>query len=678
VFFAFAANSNAQTVPIPTFRPPSVPLIVMDPYFTIWSGNNNLTDSWATLWDGTIKAFVGLIRIDGKAYRFLGPYGPPPMQQISVVVYPTRTVYEFQVGGVQLELTFTTPILPNSLDLLSRPVTYLTFDVWSYDGANHDVQLYYDNTGEIAVNQVTEQITWAATETPRNKLFTLSTGTAAQAYLGQTGDNIGINWGHFYAATPPADGVSWTTNLADLTRQTWTSNGKLVSPIYNMPQPVNNGWQVLAFSFNLGQVGSSPVSRVILVAYDDVYSINYFGTFLRAYWHTIYTDIYSLLDQAWDDYASLSMKSANFDQYTLRQSLAVGGAQYATIIALAYRQTVGGTKLTWNPEKKLPWYFMKEISSDGDVSTVDVIFPASPLFLYYNATLLGLQLLPIFSYANNETNKPYSLVWAPHHLGQWPVADILTSQQENMPIEETANMLMMVAGVAQASNYDVVLKNRAYWALLQQWGDYLVSALPDPESQTCTDDFEGPIPHDSNLAVKGIIGIAAFAKLNALVGNAPAASKYNAIAQQYAAKWLVLSNPDNQNHYRLRYDEPGWSLKYNILYQFILNITVFPQYVVERELDYYLTKLNPYGVPLDVRRDYTKLDWESWVAAVAPNPNDFALIIDGIYQFATKTPQRVPLSDWYFTSTGAQQGFQARTVVGGVWAKLLLTEGAHS
>ncbi len=89
---------------------------------------------------------------------------------------------------------------------------------------------------------------------------------------------------------------------------------------------------------------------------------------------------------------------------------------------------------------------MKEISSDGDVSTVDVIFPAyvlfvlltlcvteviyrSPLFLYFNPSLLGLQLLPIFAYANNETSNPYSLVWAPHHLGTWPIADILTSNQ---------------------------------------------------------------------------------------------------------------------------------------------------------------------------------------------------------------------------------------------------------
>jgi len=316
---------------------------------------------------------------------------------------------------------------------------------------------------------------------------------------------------------------------------------------------------------------------------------------------------------------------------------------------------------------------MKEISSDGDVSTVDVIFPASPLFLFFNPDLLGKQLLPIFSYANNETSNPYSLVWAPHHLGTWPVANIETDQQENMPIEETGNMLLMIAAVAKLTNYDIVLQNPAYWALIQQWGDYLVSVLPDPGDQLCTDDFEGPTPHDANLAVKGIIGIAAFAQLNDLMGNSTAAQKYLTIANMYAQDWIFLANPNYTDHYRLRYDQPGWSLKYNMLWQYILDLDVFPDYVMEMEIAYYMENLHPYGIPLDVRADFSKLDWQSWVAAMANNTADFALIINGIYEFAQYTPQRVPLTDWYFTTQPNQRGFQARTVVGGLYAKALLS-----
>eukprot|EP00026_Physarum_polycephalum_P004399 Phypoly_transcript_04418.p1 GENE.Phypoly_transcript_04418~~Phypoly_transcript_04418.p1 ORF type:complete len:712 (+),score=112.47 Phypoly_transcript_04418:73-2136(+) len=660
-------------VPIPGFRPPSVPLIVNDPYFSVWAASDNLTDTWSQLWDGTTKAFAGIIRIDNTPYRFMGPTGgipvDQPMQQISVTVYPTNTVYVFQAGGIELTVTFTTPLLPWSLDLLSRPVTYLTFSAASYDGKAHDVQIYYDNTAEIAVNTVTENVIWGQNKT-EGGLLDMFIGTSAQPLLQNPGDAVGIDWGYFHVATASDDtSMSFSMNAANTTRSSFASSGTLPSSVFNGPIPCDQNWPVLAIAFNLGSVDSSPVQKVLLLAYDDIYSLNFFGTMMKSYWHQLFTSILSLLDQAWTDYKMIISETQTFDTNVLTKMQQIGGDEYATLTALAYRQCVGGTKMTWNPEKNSPWYFMKEISSDGDISTVDVIFPASPLFLYFNATLLGLQLLPVFAYANNETSNPYSLVWAPHHLGTWPVADILTSQQENMPIEETANMILMVAAVSKYSTFDVIIKTPAYWALLEQWGNYLVSALPDPGNQLCTDDFEGPTPHDANLAVKGILGVAAFAQLNALVGNQTAAKHYYTIAANYVQDWIILANPNNTDHYRLRYDLPGWSLKYNMVFQNILDMWVFPDSVMEMELNYYMEHLHPYGIPLDVRSDYSKLDWQSWIAAQATNPADWYLIINGIYQFAQETPQRVPLTDWYYTSTPNQQGFRARTVVGGLWAK---------
>jgi hypothetical protein len=671
--FCLLVVVKATGVPIPSFRPPSVPLIVNDPYFSVWQPSDNLTDAWSELWDGTTKAFAGIIRIDGNAFRFMGPSGGipvnTPMQQISVTVYPTNTVYVFQQAGIQLTVTFTTPLLPWSLDLLSRPVTYLTLQAQSYDGKAHSVQIYYDNTAEIAVNTVSENVVWGGNKT-NGGLLDLWIGTSAQPLLQNPGDAVGIDWGYFHVATYAGDSsMTYSMNQANTTRATFASSGTLPPSVFNGPIPCNQNWPVLSIAFDLGTVTSSPVSKVLLLAYDDIYSLNFFGTMMKSYWHQLFDDIHALLDQAALDYKMIITETQSFDTNVLTKMQQIGGNEYATLTALAYRQCVGGTKMTWNPEKNLPWYFMKEISSDGDVSTVDVIFPASPLFLYFNATLLGYQLLPIFAYANNETSNPYSLVWAPHHLGTWPVADIQTSQQENMPIEETANMLLMIAAIAKQTNYDVVLKNPAYWALLQQWGDYLVSALPDPGDQLCTDDFEGPTPHDANLAVKGILGIAAFGKLNEFIGNTTAAKQYYQIASKYVEDWIVLANPNNTDHYRLRYDLPGWSLKYNMVFQNILDVFVFPDSVMEMEISYYMENLHPYGIPLDVRSDYSKLDWQSWIAAQAQDPQDWALIINGIYQFAQNTPQRVPLTDWYFTSTPNQKGFRARTVVGGLWAK---------
>lgn len=329
--------------------------------------------------------------------------------------------------------------------------------------------------------------------------------------------------------------------------------------------------------------------------------------------------------------------------------------------------------MVWNDDLAQPWYFMKEISSDGDLSTVDVIFPASPLFLLENADLLKLLLLPVLAYANNETNMPYTDIWAPHHLGFYPVANIETKDQENMPIEETGNLMMMIAaaGMLTGNNFTFVYPH--YFPLLTSYAEYLVTALPDPGNQLCTDDFEGPIPHDSNLALKGIIALDCFAYISKALGMNDVAQHYTLIAHSLAKEWMSLANPNNTDHYNLRYDQPGWSLKYNLLFQEILGLQTFPSSVIQMELDYYLNKQSQqYGVPLDVRHSYTKFDWLSWVAAIAPQDDQTTTLLTMLYNYAQNTPSRVPLSDWYDTISGAAVGFQARTVVGGLFSVMLV------
>jgi len=89
--------------------------------------------------------------------------------------------------------------------------------------------------------------------------------------------------------------------------------------------------------------------------------------------------------------------------------------------------------------------FMKEISSDGDISTIDVIYPAYPFLLLFNKDILRDVLKPVIKYANNEfINFEYTQPFAPHHLGTWPYANIQQNEQENMPIEETSNILIMI------------------------------------------------------------------------------------------------------------------------------------------------------------------------------------------------------------------------------------------
>eukprot|EP01125_Pyxidicula_operculata_P012595 TRINITY_DN4140_c0_g1_i1.p1 TRINITY_DN4140_c0_g1~~TRINITY_DN4140_c0_g1_i1.p1 ORF type:complete len:704 (-),score=160.03 TRINITY_DN4140_c0_g1_i1:35-2146(-) len=693
ILITLLLNGVISQAPIPNFRPPAVPLINMDPYMNIYSMSDNLYDDWTKYWPGTIKAFVGLVRVDGVAYRWMGPSTeaggslPDPIPQKSVTVYPTRTVYTFSNPQINLEVTFTTPMIPNDLDSL-RPITYLTMKVTSNDGNSHHVQLYYDNTAEIAVNKVSENVDWQRSNI-NNTLNVMQIGTQAQQIFGLSGDAVGINWGYFYVASPfSKDSLSTMTQCIggalEVRNQFINFGTSFPGDDNRKPRPASDDWPVLSIVWNFTVTGTNVVEKYVIMSYDDIFSIQYFGQNFPAYWrkdaNNNIDDYPSMMMMSfdatqqllWDAYNSYDESLSNaeaYDHKLLIKLAQVGGDEYATLGALAFRQVMAGSKLVWNTQLQQSWYFMKEISSDGDLSTVDVIFPASPFFIYTNPTLLAKLLLPILAYGNNETSNSYynyTNVWAPHHLGYYPIGNILTKDQENMPVEETGNLLLMITAVELLQPTTAFYPH--YWPLLKQYAEYLVSVLPDPGDQLCTDDFMGPSPHNANLAAKGIVALAAFSQLCLKYNEPHWAKYYKYISEAFVEKWMIMAN--DTNHYKLEYDKDNtWSLKYNIAFQKILGLNVFPdREVIDVELDYYLQQQsNRFGVPLDNRAKFTKLDWLSWVSAMSNNATYSQSLIKAIYDFADNTPSRVPLCDWYYTDTAAQAGFQARTVVGGLY-----------
>jgi hypothetical protein len=192
----------------------------------------------------------------------------------------------------------------------------------------------------------------------------------------------------------------------------------------------------------------------------------------------------------------------------------------------------------------------------------------------------------------------------------------------------------------------------------------------DPANQLCTDDFAGHLAHNANLSVKAILGVAAFGQLCQGVGRAADAEGWRRKASEMAAEWRRLAG--DPNGYRLAFDKPGtWSQKYNLVWDRVLGLDVFPADVAKSEIALYKTKLQKYGLPLDNRADYTKLDWCLWTAALCDARGDFDAIVRPVYEFTRSTPDRVPLTDWYDVKTGKCVGFRARSVVGGVYMPLL-------
>jgi hypothetical protein len=663
-----SAGLLAQTSP--PFRPPAVPLITHDPYFSVWSAYNLLTDGAVSHWTGTAQPLVGMILIDGKPYQFLGQAGrgQAGMTQTGMEILPTRTMYQFETAGLHLTLTFLTPALPEDLDILSRPASYIVWDVRSTDAASHKVSLYFHAAAALSVNTTDQQVIWSRART--GDLEVLRVGSRDQAILGRSGDNLRIDWGYAYLAGGRRE-VSGSAIAAErIARQEFIKGGSLPdSDDLDMPRPAA-GAPVLAFTFDLGQVGAAPVSRHLIVAYDDLFSIEFFNRRLRPYWRRNGSDAAALLQEAERDYSSLAERCRRFDAQLVADLQKAGGEEYARIACLAYRQTVAAHKLVADIDGT-PLLFSKENFSNGCIDTVDVTYPSSPFFLALNPKLLKGQLIPILEYASLPR---WRFPFAPHDLGTYPLANGQVyggreqSEENQMPVEESGNMLLMMAALAkQEGNAGFAVK---YWPVLAQWANYLREKGLDPENQLCTDDFAGHLAHNTNLSLKAILALGGYAMLSEMAGRKDEAAAFRKTAEEMAGKWQQMAS--DGDHYRLAFDRPdSWSQKYNLVWDRLLGLKLFPPEVARKEIAYYKTKMNKFGLPLDLRRDYTKLDWELWTATLAETPQDFAALLSPIHRWVNETPDRVPLTDWYSTVDGKKQGFQARSVVGGIFIKLL-------
>lgn len=653
------------------FRPPAVPLITHDPYFSIWSMADRLTDEPTKHWTGTDQSICGLVRIDGKVYRVIGKdvRGVPALEQKSLEVLPTHTIYRFEGAGIAVTLTFFTPALPGDLDVLSRPVTYVSWSAAATDKGNHKVQVYLDTSAQIAVNTMEESVEWSRYRI--GELQVLRLGTRQQPILEKSGDNLRIDWGYLYLLAPPLPGTAEAAVVRPDAIESFTKTGRVPeSDNLLMEQPYAQPLPVLASSLDFGEVSASPVTHHVIVAYDDIYSIAYFQRRLRPYWRRDKMEIDELLRAALRDYPSLEKRGHAFDEELMADLRKAGGDKYAELGALAYRQTFAAHKLTADLDGT-PLFFSKENFSNGSIDTVDVTYPSSPFFLLFSTTLLKGQLKPILDYA---ALSRWKFPFAPHDLGRYPLANGQqygageVSDRDQMPVEESGNMLLMVAGIAKVDgNADFA---KAHWPILTKWAEYLKEKGLDPENQLSTDDFAGHLAHNANLSIKAILALGAYGKLAGDLGQKDVSTQYTSLAKNYAQRWIALAN--DGDHFRLAFDKPGtWSQKYNLVWDHLLGLNFFPQEVIDKELAFYKTHANKYGLPLDNRATYTKLDWLAWTASLANSEPTFETLFNPAYDFANESPSRVPLTDWYDTQTAKQQGFQARSVVGGIFIRML-------
>lgn len=649
-------------------RAPAVPLITIDPYFSVWSPANRLIDADTVHWTGHANLLRGRVEIDGQAFRFLGRGAEPALEQVAIDVGTFSSTYTFEGAGVRLVASFTTPLLPGNLDLLSRPVSFLELRVESLDGDFHAVRAVLEASEQFVMNQAGDSP--VETETLEiGGLRAVRLAAREQKVLARSGDDLRVEWGSFYLAAAGAE--TGTRVETDVTYQ----DGNLRE--HDRPTERTHD-----LSFGTLSIPLTDKPALVLFAFDDMgQSLEVFGHRLSSWWNRSGKTIVEAMTEAAADYAQTRKACDAFDERLEIDATRAGGEKYADLVRLAFRQSVSAHKVAVDPDGNV-LFVSKENFSNGCAATVDVTYPSAPLFLLYNPELLRGMLRPIYTFA---ASKAWPYDFAPHDAGQYPLVngqvygrDEKTGEQrmrDQMPVEECGNMLILEAALALAE--DNASFAESHLDTLRAWVRYLERYGEDPEDQLCTDDFAGHLAHNCNLALKAILGISAFGILLTMLGKADEAVPFLDRAREMANSWRErAANADGS--FRLAFDRPdSFSLKYNAVWDLesLFGTELFPGGTFASDLARWERESLPFGVPLDSRKAYTKSDWLVWAAALAPDRAAFERLVAPLWLFFHTTPDRVPMTDWYWADTAQQRGFQARSVQGGLFLKLLADRG---
>ncbi|BGP16274.1 hypothetical protein JCM10213_007718 [Rhodosporidiobolus nylandii] len=584
--------------------------------------------------------------------------------------------------------------------------------------------------------------------------------------------------GEVYYAVQTSSRVQTSFSAGDdamVTRRAFASSGSLASHANSTsPRPIrtrssSNASLVLdepvfALSHSFGTVGpSTPLaSRTALLAIGHVrsplvrYTVAGSGTSLgpddktrpseevielRPLWRSTFSSPEKMLSFFFSDFATAKELSEQFNAKLYEDARAVDGQEYAHVVAISTRQVFMALEAVWDEseegrraEEGLVAYspltgepvpamvMLKEISSNGNAQTIDVITPFLPFLLHSTPSLLPLLLEPIYRYMSSGLYVP---VPPAHDLGDhYPNAtghsDFL---YPGLPIEEAGNMLLLALSgmrVAQPSTAPLAahMKVKQWWdervgggarsvgweakvgsgrdhrregarmalmqakerySLLRKWAEYLEQECLYPGDQRTTDDFFGSAPNQTSLVVKGILGMRAFSEIAGELGEERDQQYFRDVSDRYRDTFLDLAIAKDGTHLLGAYgNQTSWVTQYNLYFDKLLGLSVFPSSVYEMQDAFYETVAEPYGPPLDWRfPTRTKTDWLAWAGATCGSPSSPSsptnpcrrLFLDGLAEYFRASKNAV-FGDAITPQEGWSVGFLSRPVAGGHYALL--------
>lgn len=628
-------------------RLPAYPLITVDPYFSIWSKSDHLYGSDTELWCGAPKRLTGEITIDGTTYAFMGKHTIPVIQQKELDVTPYITKYVFENSIIRLTVSFWTPLIFEDLHLFSMPCSFVDYQIEILDHLKHTISVCVYAGEEFVYDKKSRPCDKSIEQYSGIRYIKL--GQKKQRPLCKSGDSVSADWGFLYA-------FGGQYSFSEEKRRSIC-----VSNTFDTDASVN-------FTH--------------IFAYDDVFSVEYFGTPLTGLWKEKFDDIGQAIDYCANHHDHLYCKIKEQENQIIQEAEHFGKS-YVQIISAAARQVLAAHKLVRSPQGEL-LYLSKECHSNGCINTVDVSYPAVPMFLLYKPELVKAMLSGIFEFAHMPL---WQADYAPHDIGRYPHADgqvyslwenrvinrrkiykrskfTIYNQNSQMPVEECGNMLILSYAYYIMTKDDAQMREN--YDLLSKWAAYLRNKGVILDNQLCTDDFAGHSEKNVNLAIKEIMGLACFSKIASVLGHT---NDYFETAEAYAKQLISLTKHNGYLSFAI--DDLNWSLKYNLVWDILFDFNLFDKSIYDAESLKYREELNAYGVPLDFRKDFTKTDWMMWASILDASGKNIGLFADCIVQYLNDTKDRNCFTDWYDTKTAKECGFNHRSVQAGLWMPVL-------
>lgn len=608
-----------------------------------------------------------IARVNGQAYSLFGVSNTLDGLQEATVTganfTSTHSIFILEAGSKTFTLDFLSPVSPQNLLRQSLPFSYLTVSVSG--GSSESVQIYSD-------------IDSSWTGKPDNAEWRFSTNGSTSIYHVSPADAIPFTqntenqalWGQvLYASRPSSQStLSSASGALSTIRSQFVQNGALNG---NNADWTSDG--VVGLAQDLGDV-SGTASITFAIGHVHEEAIDYLGDTQTGYYRSQYPSAVSAISHFLDDYTDAASEATTVDNFIQQKGESAHSSNYSDILALSLRQTYGGIELTV-PSDSLDANearaFIKEISSNGNINTVDVIYATFPVLYILSPEILRLLIEPILDYMESDA---YSETFAVHDLGtHYPNATGHNPDGEDMPVEESGNILILTYAYQLATgNTDLT---STYSSLLEQYAQYLQKDGKYPSNQLSLNDALGPIANQTNLAMKAAVGLGIYGKIT---NQDDYTTQGKSIA--HALYEERLGTDADGTYFTIQYGNDTWFLVYNHYGDLLFDLDLFSDEAYNATTKFYPTVRKAAGVALEGDIDWGQTNWQGFVAATVDGTTR-DLFISDLHAYIANGQNRAPFSDRYWVADSGDDAagdyfrFRARPTLGSHYALLALQGG---